>query len=158
MGTFSKSFASLGGFIAGDEDIIHYIKHNARAFIFSASISPPNTAAALAALQVMRKEPERVERVNRIADRMRREFRQMGFNIGNSTTPIVPIFIGDTNRTLMTWKTLFDNGVFVNATISPAVPEGKELLRTSFMATHTEEQLDKVLTVFKMVGKQVGLI
>jgi 8-amino-7-oxononanoate synthase len=158
MGTFSKSLASLGGFIAGDEDIIHYIKHFARAFIFSASISPANAAAALAALHVMRQEPERVERVNTIAARMRKAFCELGFNIGKSTTPIVPIFIGDTHRTFVTWKFLFEGGVFVNATISPAVPEGKQLLRTSFMATHTEEQLCQVLETFEKVGKQVGLI
>jgi 8-amino-7-oxononanoate synthase len=158
MGTFSKSFASLGGFIAGDEDVIHYIKHTARAFMFSASISPPNAAAALAALHIMRQEPERVERVNTIAARMRKAFGELGFNTGKSTTPIIPIFIGDTNRTFMSWKLLFDSGVFVNATISPAVPEGKQLLRTSFMATHTDEQLNKVLEIFAKVGKQVGLI
>jgi 8-amino-7-oxononanoate synthase len=158
MGTFSKSFASLGGFIAGDEDVVHYIKHTARAFMFSASISPANAAAALAALHVMRQEPERVERVNTIATRMCKAFGKLGFNTGKSTTPIIPIFIGDTNRTFVTWKLLFDSGVFVNATIAPAVPEGKQLLRTSFMATHTDEQLAKVLEIFERVGKQVGLI
>jgi 8-amino-7-oxononanoate synthase len=158
MGTFSKSLASVGGFIAGDEDVIHYVKHFARSFIFSASISPANTAAALAALQMMRREPERVERVNKIADHMRKSLREMGFNTGRSATPIIPIFIGDTTRTFTTWKLLFDNGIFVNATISPAVPEGKEMLRASFMATHTEKQLSQVLKTFETVGKQVGLI
>ncbi len=145
MGTFSKSLASVGGFIAGDEDIIHYIKHHARSFIFSASISPANASAALAALQVMRKEPERIERVTKIADLMRKSFRDMGFNIGSSMTPIIPISIGDTNRTFITWKLLFQSGIFVNAIIPPAVPEGKQLLRTSFMVTHTEEQFTQVL-------------
>lgn len=158
MGTFSKSLASVGGFIAGDEDVIHYIKHFARSFIFSASISPANTAAALAALQVMRQEPERVERVNKIADRMRKAFCEMGFNVGHSMTPIIPIFIGDTSRTFVIWKLLFQGGIFVNPTIPPAVPEGKQLLRASFMATHTEEQLSQVLKTFETVGKQVGLI
>jgi 8-amino-7-oxononanoate synthase len=158
MGTFSKSFASLGGFITGDEDIIHYIKHNARTLMFSASISPANAAAALAALQVMRKEPERVERLNRIADRMRNALRELGFNAGNSMTPIIPIIIGDTYRTLLSWKLLFHNGIFVNAAIPPGVSEGRQLLRTSFMATHTEEQLSQVLRTFRTVGKQVGLI
>ncbi len=158
MGTFSKSFASLGGFIAGDEDVIHYIKHHGRSFIFSASISPPNAAAALAALQVMRREPEHAARVNAIGDRMRKAFREMGFNTGNSATPIIPIIIGDTNRTFITWKLLFQNGIFVNATIPPAVAEGRQLLRTSFMASHTEEQLSQVLINFEIVGKQVGLI
>lgn len=158
MGTFSKSFASLGGFIAGDEDVVHYIKHHARSFIFSASISPSNAAAALAALRVMQQEPERVERVNLIAARMRKAFTELGFKIGSSASPIVPILIGDTERTFIFWKSLFENGIYVNASISPAVPEGKELIRTSFMATHTDEQMDKVIETCKAVGKKVGLI
>jgi 8-amino-7-oxononanoate synthase len=158
MGTFSKSLASLGGFIAGDEDVVHYIKHHARAFIFSASISPPNAAAALAALRVMRKEPERVIKVNQIADRMRQAFIAMGFKTGKSSTPIIPLFIGNSELTFMTWKTLFDNGIFVNATVPPAVTPGNELLRTSYMATHTEEQLNQILTICQTVGKQVGLL
>lgn len=158
MSTFSKSFASLGGFIAGDEDVIHYIKHFARALIFSASIPPANTAAALAALQVMREEPERIQRLNRNAERMRREFKSLGFDIGNSVTPVIPIIIGDDMRTFLTWKGLFESGVFVNPIISPAVPAGRQLLRTSYMATHTDEQLDRVLEAFEAVGKMVGLI
>lgn len=158
MSTFSKSFASLGGFIAGDDDVIHYIKHFARALIFSASIPPANTAAALAALQVMRTEPERIERLNRNAERMRREFSRLGFDIGNSVTPVIPIIIGDDMRTFLTWKGLFESGVFVNPIISPAVPAGRQLLRTSYMATHTDEQLDRVLEAFAAVGKMVGLI
>jgi 8-amino-7-oxononanoate synthase len=158
MSTFSKSFASLGGFIAGEEDIIHFIKHHARALIFSASIPPANAAAALAALDVMRNEPERSERVMVIADRMRKGYRSLGFDIGNSTTPVIPVIIGDNDRTFLAWKLLFDNGVFVNPVISPAVPSGKQLLRTSYMATHTDEQMDHVLEVFKKVGKEIGLI
>jgi len=158
MSTFSKSFASLGGFIAGDEQVIHYIKHFARSIIFSASIPPSNTAAVLAALDVMRTEPERVERLLQIADYMRTEYQRLGFNTGNSVTPVIPILIGDDMRTFMTWKMLFESGVFVNPVISPAVATGRQMLRTSYMATHTDEQLDKVLTTFEMVGKQVGLI
>ena len=158
MSTFSKSFASIGGFVAGDEPVIHYIKHHARALIFSASMPPANTAAALAALQVMRDEPERVQRLHQNADYMRQGFRQLGFDIGNSTTPIVPIIIGDLQRTIMTWKLLFDGGVFVNPVLSPGVQPGRELLRTSYMATHTREQLDQVLGVFAQVGKLVGLV
>jgi 8-amino-7-oxononanoate synthase len=158
MSTFSKSLASLGGFIAGDEDVIHYIKHFARAIIFSASIPPSNAAAALAALEIIRSEPERVERLNQVAENMRRSFQQLGFNTGNSTTPIIPIIIGDDMLTFKAWKSLFENGVFVNPVISPAVPAGQQLLRTSYMATHTDEQLDQVLDVFEMVGKQLGLI
>ena len=158
MSTFSKSFASLGGFIAGDECTIHYIQHNARALIFSASIPPANAAAALAALQVMREEPERSARVLEVADKMRKGFTALGFNIGNSTTPVVPIIIGDDQKTFLSWKLLFENGVFVNPVISPAVTPGHQLLRTSYMATHTDEQMDQVLSVFEKVGKELGLI
>lgn len=158
MSTFSKSFASLGGFIAGDEDSIHYIKHFARALIFSASIPPANAAAALAALHVMRDEPQHARRVIEVADRMRKGFTELGFNIGNSITPVVPIIIGDDERTFMTWKLLFDRGVFVNPVISPAVSPGRQLLRTSYMATHTDDQMDKVLEIFEKVGKEMNLI
>jgi len=158
MSTFSKSFASLGGFIAGDENTIDYIKHNARALIFSASIPPANTAAALAALQVMREEPERSQRVCEIATKMRKGFKQLGFNIGKSETPVIPIIIGDDEKTFHFWKLLFDNGVFVNPVISPAVSAGHQLLRTSYMATHTDEQMNRVLDTFAKVGKEVGVI
>lgn len=158
MSTFSKSFASLGGFIAGDEPVIHYVKHHARSLIFSASIPPSNTAAALAALEVMQEEPERIDRVNEIAERMREEFTKLGFDTGNSVTPVIPIIIGDEMQTIMTWKRLFDEGVFVNPVLSPATPKGRELLRTSYMATHTDEQLDEVLEIFEKVGKDLDLI
>jgi 8-amino-7-oxononanoate synthase len=158
MSTFSKSFASLGGFVAGKEEVIHYIKHYARSLIFSASIPPGSTAAALAALQIMRQEPERIQRVLDNGKKMRDGFTALGFNIGHSVTPIVPIIIGDDQRTFLTWRLLFENGVFVNPVISPAVAPGHQLLRTSYMATHTDEQLDCVLEIFERVGKQVGLI
>jgi 8-amino-7-oxononanoate synthase len=158
MSTFSKSFASIGGFVAGSEDVIHYIKHHARALIFSASIPAANAAAALAALEVMRTEPQLVQRVNQVGARMRDCLRQLGFNIGSSQSPIIPIMIGDDIQTLLTWKNLFDNGVFVNPVLSPAVPAGKQLLRTSYMASHTDEQMDRVLEVYEKVGKQFGLI
>lgn len=158
MSTFSKSFASLGGFVAGDEDVIHFIKHTARSLIFSASIPAANTAAALAALDVMRREPERAERVNQIGKRIRTELSAMGYNVGDSVTPIVPVIIGDDTKTFMTWKALFENGVFVNPVISPAVPQGMQLLRTSYMATHTDKQIDKVLEIFHAVGKEIGII
>jgi 8-amino-7-oxononanoate synthase len=158
MSTFSKSFASLGGFIAGDADVVDYIKHHARSLIFSASIPPANSASALAALEVMREEPERIDRVNEIADYMRQEYQRLGFDTGTSETPVIPIIIGDDDLTFMTWKLLFENGVFVNPVISPAVAPGRQLLRTSYMATHTNEQLDQVLAVFKTVGEKLGLI
>jgi len=158
MSTFSKSFASIGGFIAGDDQIVHYIKHHARSLIFSASLPPANTAAVLAALDVMQEEPERVQRVNEVADQMRRGFQGLGFDTGLSVTPIIPIMIGDTMRTIGMWKGLFDAGVFVNPVLSPAVPDGQELLRTSFMATHTDEQLEQVLSAFEIVGRNLAVI
>jgi 7-keto-8-aminopelargonate synthetase-like enzyme len=158
MSTFSKSFASLGGFIAGDEDVIHYIKHVARSLIFSASIPASNAVTALTALQVMREEPERIARVNAIGEKMRKAYTELGFNIGHSVTPVIPILIGTDELTFMMWKALFENGVFVNPVISPAVAPGHQLLRTSYMATHTDAQLDHVLEVFEKVGKQLGLI
>ncbi|MGA9398771.1 MAG: pyridoxal phosphate-dependent aminotransferase family protein [Anaerolineaceae bacterium] len=158
MSTFSKSFASLGGFIAGEVDVVDYIKHNARSLIFSASPTPASTASALAALHIMRAEPERVTRVNQIADKMRTGFKQMGFDTGTSCTPIVPLLIGDNIKTFMAWKSLFEAGVFVNPVISPAVAAGRQMLRTSYMATHTDDQLDRVLGIFEKVGKNLGLI
>lgn len=158
MGTFSKSLASLGGYIAGDEDVIHYIKHHARSLIFSAAIPPSNTAAALAALDVMRQEPERVDRVNEIGARMCRDLSNLGFDTGTSCTPVVPVIIGEDMRAIMFWKMLFEAGVYVNVVVSPAVPPGRQLLRTSYMATHTDEQLDKVLSIFEQAGKQLGVI
>jgi 8-amino-7-oxononanoate synthase len=158
MSTFSKSFASIGGFVAGSEDVIHYIKHHARSLIFSASIPPASAAAVLAALHVMRDEPEHVQRLSQIGARMRDSLRQLGFNILNSQTPIIPIHIGDDMMTVLTWKNLFENGVFVNPVLSPAVPAGSQLLRTSYMATHTDEQLDQVLEIYARVGKEMGLI
>ncbi|MGD0175141.1 MAG: aminotransferase class I/II-fold pyridoxal phosphate-dependent enzyme, partial [Anaerolineales bacterium] len=155
---FSKSFASLGGFIAGDEPVIHYIKHHARALMFSASIPPANAAAALAALHIMRDEPEHTARLNAIADKMRAGYRSLGFNIGNSTTPIIPIVIGDDLKTIFTWKALFEDGVFVNPVISPGVSPGRQMLRTSYMASHTDAQMDRVLEVFGKVGKNMELI
>lgn len=158
MSTFSKSFASLGGFIAGDEQVVHYIKHHARSLLFSASIPPANAAAALASLKIMREEPERVDHLCAIADYMRKGYRQLGFNIGNSCTPIIPVIIGERMLTIYVWKRLFDEGVFVNPVLSPAVQPGRELLRTSYMASHTFEQMDRVLAVFEKVGKEMGLI
>ncbi len=158
MSTFSKSFASLGGFVAGDESTIHYIKHHARALIFSASIPPANAAAALAALDVLKEEPERCERVLKVAEKMRNGFTALGYNIGNSTTPVVPIIIGDNEKTFLMWKRLFEEGVFVNPVIAPAVPPGRQLLRTSYMASHTDAQMDRVLEIFKKIGKELGVI
>ncbi|NLG66113.1 MAG: aminotransferase class I/II-fold pyridoxal phosphate-dependent enzyme [Actinobacteria bacterium] len=158
MSTFSKSLASLGGFVAGEEDVIGYIKHHARALIFSASPTPASTASALAALRIMEAEPERVDRVIAHGEYMRAGLRALGFNIGNSVTPIVPIVVGDDQATFAAWRMLFDSGVFVNPVISPAVSPGRQLLRTSYMSTHTTEQLDRVLDIVGQVGRRLGLI
>ncbi|MBU8933651.1 MAG: pyridoxal phosphate-dependent aminotransferase family protein [candidate division Zixibacteria bacterium] len=158
MGTFSKSFASLGGFIAADKHIINYIKHRARALIFSASIPPANAASVLAALDIIESEPERRERVWKNARRMQQEFRDLGFDIGDTETPIVPIVVGDDLDAFTFWKALFDNGVFTNPVVSPAVPPGQAMIRTSYTATHTDEQLNRVVEVVARVGREKGLI
>ena len=159
MATFSKAFASLGGVVAGDADVISYIKHNARALIFSASMPPSNAAAALEALHIIRdEEPDLPGRVIAKAKFMRDELRGLGFDLGKSETPVVPIIIGDRDKTFAFWKMLMDMGVFVNPVFSPAVPVGRELLRTSYMATHTQEQLDFVLNAYKTVGLELGVI
>lgn len=158
MGTFSKSFASMGGFIAADEDVIHYIQHHARAFIFSAALTPSNVGSVLGALDVMINEPERIARLNQIGDRMRQAYRELGFNIGPSQTPIIPIIIGESMRTVLVWKRLFDEGLYTNVFMPPGVPENFSLLRTSYMATHTGEQLEEILEILERVGKEAHLI
>jgi 8-amino-7-oxononanoate synthase len=158
MGTFSKSFASLGGFIAGPERVVNYIQHHSRPLIFSASPPPSAVATCLAALDIIESEPERRERLWQITRRMHREFKALGFNIGTTQTPIIPIYIGDDMKTFQFWKMLSDEGIFVNPIISPAVSPGLQLLRTSYTATHTNEQMDRVLEVFERVGKKMGVI
>ena len=158
MGTFSKSFASLGGFIAADESVVHYIKHNARALIFSASMPPPAVAAVLACLDIIESEPERRTRLWRNAEYFREALHGLGFDTCGSQTPIIPVLVGENEMTFRFWKALFDKGVFVNCAVSPAVPPGHSLLRTSVMATHEISQLDQALEVFEEVGKGLGLI
>ncbi|MBI1850929.1 MAG: aminotransferase class I/II-fold pyridoxal phosphate-dependent enzyme [Planctomycetes bacterium] len=158
MGTFSKSFASLGGFIAGKREVLHYIKHHARALIFSASIPPASVAAVLAALEILENEPERRKRLWQIARRMKSEFDRMGFDTAGTQTPIIPIVIGDQLKTFQFWKRLFECGIFANPVTTPAVPPNRDLIRTSYMAAHTDEQLDRVLEVFEKLGKEFGLI
>jgi 8-amino-7-oxononanoate synthase len=158
MGTFSKSFAALGGFVAGDPQVIDWVKHNARALIFSASIPPSSAAAVLAALDIIESEPERRENLWKNARRMQKEFRDLGFNIGHTETPVIPIVIGGDLDCFAFWKALFDNGVFTNPVISPAVPPGQAMIRTSYTATHTDEQLDRVVEVIARIGREKGLI
>jgi 8-amino-7-oxononanoate synthase len=151
MGTFSKSFASIGGVIAGPKEAIHWIQHFARPFMFSASLPPANVATVLACLDVMEKEPERVARVNAIGERVRTELKGMGYDIGPSQTPIIPIVMGDEMKALMAWKTLYEAGIYTNVALPPSVPPGYALLRTSYMASHTDEQVDRILETFKQV-------
>lgn len=158
MGTFSKSFASLGGFIVGDELVISYIKHHSRALIFSASMPPSAVATVIAALDILIKEPQRRERLWQITRRMHSDYKKLGFNIGPTQTPIIPLILGDDMRTFAFWKLLFNNGVFANPVISPAVPPDGALIRTSYMATHTDAELDKVLEICHKVGKELGVI
>jgi 8-amino-7-oxononanoate synthase len=158
MGTFSKSFASIGGFLAGDKDVIHYIKHVGRSLIFSASMPPASVAAALAALDIIETEPERRERLTQIYTRMKRDFDALGFDTGHSGTAIIPIKIGENEATFRFWRALKDNGVYGNTIITPAVPPGESLIRTSYMATHKDEELDRVLEIFEKLGKEFGLI
>lgn len=157
-GTFSKSFASLGGFVAGDEAVVHFIKHFSRELIFSASIPPSNAASVLAALKIMQSEPERRERLWEITHRMRAEFVRMGYDVGATETPIIPISIGPDDLCFAFWKELTTAGIFANPVIAPAVPEGNALIRTSYTATHTDAQMDRVLEVFEQVGNKLGII
>lgn len=158
MGTFSKSFASLGGFVAGEAKVISYIKHFARALIFSASITPASVATVLATLDIIEREPERLARLWDISHKMKREFEAMGYNTGATETPIIPLMIGDDERAFMLWKMTRDDGIFTNPVIYPAVAKGLALIRTSYSATHTEEELDTVLQSFRKNGKALGII
>jgi 8-amino-7-oxononanoate synthase len=158
MGTFSKSFASLGGVISGPVDVINYIKHRARSVVYSASITPPSVAAALKALEIIETEPQRRIRLLDIAEKMHNGFRAMGFDTGVSVTPVVPVLVGDQVKCFRFWKALFEGGVFTNPVIPPAVEQGHALLRTSYMATHTDEQLDRVLGTFEKIGRKMGII
>lgn len=158
MGTFSKSFASLGGFVAGSRDVINYIRHTARSFIFSASLPASNLAAAMAALDIMETEPEHVERLWENTHFMMKGYRDLGFNIGGTQTPIIPIIVGDDMTCFGLWKECFENGLYTNPVISPAVPQGMALLRTSYMATHTREQLQRALDIMGTAGRKLGVI
>ncbi len=158
MGTYSKSLASIGGFIAGSTDVIHYIKHTARSLIFSASPPPASVASVSAALDIIENEPERREALWRNTNKMFKGFTELGFEVGPSQTPIIPIVVNDNENAFIMAMMLQEEGVFANVAVSPAVPNGRALIRTSYMATHTEEQLDKVLMAFEKVGKRMGLI
>jgi len=158
MGTYSKSLASIGGFIAGDKDVINYIKHFGRSFIFSASPPPASVAAVSAAVDIIESEPERREQLWKNTNKMLKGFRELGFNIGVAETPIIPVIVGDDELAFKFVMMLQEEGIFANVAVSPAVPPGKALIRTSYMATHTDEHLDRVLDAFFKVGKALGVI
>ncbi len=158
MGTFSKTFASLGGFVGGAERVINYLKHHAAALIFSASPTPASAASALAALDVLEKEPERVAKVVNNAAKVRTALVEAGFNVEPGRTAIVPVIVGSDEVAFAMWKALFEAGVFVNTFISPGVPQGRQMMRTSYMSTHEDEHLDFIIETFKKVGKEFGLI
>lgn len=158
MGTFSKSFASLGGFVATDSITANYLRHNSRSYIFSASITPASTAAVSAALDIMESEPERIENLWKLTNYALDGFRNIGCEIGNTSTPIIPLFIRDNEKTFRITRDLFEDGVFVNPVVSPAVPNNSTLIRFSLMATHTQKQLDFAIEKIEKRFKQYGVI
>ncbi len=157
-GTFSKSFASLGGFCVGDSDVIEFVRHQASAHIFSASMPPANVGTVLKSLEILEAEPERVERLWKISDTMRSGFRDAGFNVWSSQSPIIPVVVGDLHTCFRFWADLLEEGVFVNPVVPPAVPKGQSLMRTSYMATHTDRDLEFILDAFVRVGRRHGVI
>ncbi len=157
-GTFSKSLASIGGFVAGTESVIHFLKHHSRPLIFTASLPPSNTAGVLAALEVLKTEPQRRELLWANTARLQQGLRGLGYNIGETVTPIVPVLIGPMDTTLVFWRKLFDAGVFTNPVMPPAVPASQCRLRTSLMATHTFDQIDFCLEQFATIGRELGVI
>ena len=158
MGTFSKSFAALGGFIATDSVTANYLRHNSRSYIFSASITPASTAAVNAALDIMESEPERIEHLWKVTNYALDGFRNIGCEIGHTSTPIIPLFIRDNDKTFAVTRDLLEDGIFVNPVVSPAVPSQDTLIRFSLMATHTIEQVDKALDSIQKVFKKYDII
>ena len=158
MGTYSKSLASIGGFISGTADVIHFIKHCARPLIFSASPPPASVASVSAAIDIIENEPERREQLWKNTSKMLNAFRSLGFHTGHSQTPIIPVIVGEDEKAFMIAMMLQEEGVFANVAVTPAVPAGMALIRTSYMATHTDEHLDIVLRAFEKVGRKLGLI
>lgn len=158
MGTFSKSLASIGGFIAGDFATINYLRHNARTYIFSASITPAATAAASAALDILKTEPDRVRKLWELTHYTIEEFKQRGFEVGPTATPIIPLYIRDNDKTFLTTKLLFERGVFVNPVVPPAVAPADTLIRFSLMATHTLEQIDYAVDNIEQVFRELEIL
>jgi len=157
-GTFSKSLASIGGFVAAPESVIHYLRHHCRPLMFTASLPPANTAGVLAALEVLQREPERREHLWANTRRLQEGFRSLGFDIGPTETPIVPVLVGAMEKTFLMWRMLFDAGLFTNPVAPPAVAPTQCRLRTSLMATHTFDQIDYALDTFARIGRELGVI
>lgn len=158
VGTFSKSFASIGGYVAASEEIIHFIRHQSRPFMFSAALPPASTASVHAALKVIQEEPERRVRLWENTERLQNGLTDLGFDIGTTQTPVIPVLIGELDATFLFWRALFDAGVFTNPVAPPAVPESECRLRTSLMATHTSDHVDRSLEAFAKVGRDLGVI
>lgn len=158
MGTFSKSLATVGGFISGDSEVIDYIRHEARAEIFSAAPPPPSVAAAIKALEIVEREPERRKRLWENTEFMKREFEALGYDTGESASPVIPLVIGEDIAAFAMTKKLQERGVFANPVVSPAVPPGRAMMRTSYMATHTMEHLERALEAFAVTGREMGII
>jgi len=159
MGTFSKSLGSIGGFVAGSQEVIHYIKHSAQALMFTAAPMPAATAAAIKALDIIEKEPERMKRLNYISSFMHNSLENIGFDIGHSNhSPIIPLYIRDDEKTMYFWKGLFDAGVFTNAVVSPGVPSDQAMIRTSYMSVHSDQDLQKALEIIQNIGKEINII
>lgn len=157
-GTFSKSLASIGGFVAGSKAVINYLRHHSRPLIFTAALPPANTAGVLAALEVLQQEPERRAQLWANTKRLVDGFRSLGFEVGPTETPIIPILIGPLDRTLIMWRKVFDAGIFTNPVVPPAVPPSQCRLRTSLMATHTPDQIDYCLETIGKLGRELGVI
>ncbi len=158
MGTFSKSLASLGGFIAGDDRVVSYIRHHSRALIFSAAMPPSAIAAVQAAVDVIETEPEIRENLWKNTRFLLEGFKDLGFDVGQTATPIIPLIVGEDMKALIFWRRLFDEGLFTNCVLAPGVPEGTQRIRTSLMATHERDDLEKVLDICRRVGKEMGII
>jgi 7-keto-8-aminopelargonate synthetase-like enzyme len=158
MGTFSKSLAAIGGFIAGPPDVVDYIKHEARSEIFSAAPPPASVAAALKAVEIIEREPERRKQLWENTKYMKQEFENLGFDTGDSSSPVIPLVVGEDMAAFQMTMRLEEEGVFANPVVSPAVPPGRSMIRTSYMATHTREHLDQSLTAFAKIGREFGII
>ncbi len=158
MGTFSKSLASIGGFIAADLATINFLKHNARSLIFSASIAPANAASVIAALDLIQEEPERIDKLWKNTNYALQLLKEGGFDTGHTETPIIPLYVRDDFKTFKLTKMLLDEGVFVNPVVSPAVPSTSSLIRFSLMATHEFNQIEEVISKIQKISKQLGII